>query len=388
MLTWILDLSIIVVLCAYLGALAQKRYNFTLPRPIIVFVLIGCCVLVRAVADRYFMKNPGIIRKSIVPPDINRVRSRFPVFSSSEEHKNYIASFRKDLKKVLFIDDIPKKGYPTHSLIESRELGGIIREKLVLSVDSRVDLSAYLFRPGDTSKKYPGVIVFHGHGVGKENTAIDQDSYERALALYLAQNGYVVLAYDNRGFNGSDGRLGHKEAARLGILSGNPHAGDLVRDGLMAIEWFRALEYIDDSAVSVAGVSMGGWLSLFVSALSDKVSAAVIAGAIASYSDEFVKTSHCLCAFIPGILRIAEISDIAASIAPRPLLVIHGENDDVFPVARVDQVVSDILAPMYALYNKSENFKYFKHSGDHVMHNQAALNWFNAHVSVSRDDPL
>ena len=42
---------------------------------------------------------------------------------------------------------------------------------------------------------------------------------------------------------------------------------------------------------------------------------------------------HCDCNYLPGILRLGEMHDIAGLVAPRHFLAVAGRDDPIFPVA-------------------------------------------------------
>ena len=44
---------------------------------------------------------------------------------------------------------------------------------------------------------------------------------------------------------------------------------------------------------------------------------------------------HCECNYVPGILELAEMGELAALLAPRPMRVIAGERDPIFPIEGV-----------------------------------------------------
>ena len=41
---------------------------------------------------------------------------------------------------------------------------------------------------------------------------------------------------------------------------------------------------------------------------------------------------HCTCNYVPGVMRWFDMGDIAGLIAPRPLVIVNGREDDIFPV--------------------------------------------------------
>ncbi|MEO8604154.1 MAG: acetylxylan esterase, partial [bacterium] len=66
-----------------------------------------------------------------------------------------------------------------------------------------------------------------------------------------------------------------------------------------------------------------------------RISVTVLSGAFSSFRSSIMSTIHCDCNYIPGILQYAEMADIAALIAPRPLLIEAGTVDPIFPVEDV-----------------------------------------------------
>src|SRR5262249_8150635 len=69
-------------------------------------------------------------------------------------------------------------------------------------------IPAYLFLPPGYSpeNRYPAVFVQHGHPAherpcGKDATGVQWKSAYHAVALYLAQNGFITLTSDAQTFN-------------------------------------------------------------------------------------------------------------------------------------------------------------------------------------------
>ena len=120
-----------------------------------------------------------------------------------------------------------------------------------------VFLDATLYLPA-SSKPLPAVVLAPGFGDTKDDEAAD--------ALYLAQHGYVALAYTARGF-GRSGGLIHldspqyevKDAERIiDLLAARP---EVLKDGP------------GDPRVGFTGPSYGGALSLLVAAYDHRVDA-------------------------------------------------------------------------------------------------------------------
>ena len=41
---------------------------------------------------------------------------------------------------------------------------------------------------------------------------------------------------------------------------------------------------------------------------------------------------HCWCNFVPGLLKLGEMADVMGLFAPRPLVIVAGVKDDIFPI--------------------------------------------------------
>ena len=50
------------------------------------------------------------------------------------------------------------------------------------------------------------------------------------------------------------------------------------------------------------------------------------------FADSAMVIRHCPCNFIPALFTIADMSDIVGLIAPRPVVIVNGEEDDLFPI--------------------------------------------------------
>jgi len=80
------------------------------------------------------------------------------------------------------------------------------------------------------------------------------------------------------------------------------------------------------------GISGGGTVTTFSAALEPRIRAAMISGYLNTFRDSVMSLSHCIDNYVPGILDWAEMYDVAGLIAPRPLFVESGIEDDIFPI--------------------------------------------------------
>jgi hypothetical protein len=85
---------------------------------------------------------------------------------------------------------------------------------------------------------------------------------------------------------------------------------------------------------------------------------------------------HCECNYVPGMLEVAEMGDIAALIAPRPFCAINGEKDDIYPVAYAREQY-EVVRKAYELHNASHACQLSIHPGVHAYNNRVSRDWFS-----------
>lgn len=116
-----------------------------------------------------------------------------------------------------------------------------------------VTLDGWLVKPKDfdPAKKYPTLIYVYGEPAAQ--TVVDRwDDWNGIFHRALAQEGYIILSFDNRGTPAPKGRAWRKVVyGKVGVLSSKEQAL-----ALQALE--QARPYIDPNRVAVWGRSGGG----------------------------------------------------------------------------------------------------------------------------------
>lgn len=172
------------------------------------------------------------------------------------------------------------KSYPLDTrIVEIYEEDSYTLEKIVFtnSLDERVP--AYLAKPQSDSTSRPCVILLHGLNDSKDKWW-DHDIDKHVTGELLAA-GIAVFAPDLR-YHGERSAMNNYQAPMY-LTFGNEY---FVRSRNMIIQSTidvrRALDYlgtrsdIDKSRIAVLGYSMGGMISLYLSAIeSDRIAAAV-----------------------------------------------------------------------------------------------------------------
>jgi hypothetical protein len=176
-----------------------------------------------------------------------------------------------------------------------------------------------LYRPkGDGP--FPAVLSPHGHWTyGRlENT---QTASGPARAIGLARLGFVVFAYDMVGYVDSQ-QLPHTFGGRREQLWGLTLAGLQLWNSIRAIDFVETLPYVKRDAIGATGESGGGTQTFLLAAADDRIRVAVPVNMISLHMQ-----GGCLCENLPGLRLDTNNVEIAATIAPRPMLMISATGD-------------------------------------------------------------
>jgi fermentation-respiration switch protein FrsA (DUF1100 family) len=84
------------------------------------------------------------------------------------------------------------------------------------------------------------------------------------------------------------------------------------------------------------------------------------------------RIDHCADNYLPSFLRWFELADVAGLIAPRPLVVVAGRADPIFPFAGVEEAYATIQA-IYAAAGVPNNCRLVVGEGGHRFY--AAESW-------------
>ena len=249
--------------------------------------------------------------------------------------------------------------------------------KLRLEVIPGLHVAALLYEPEGAKTPAPAVLNVNGHiyGRGKEI------EYKQKRCIHQARQGIYALNLDWLYF----GELTHPEnqhwfGAHLDLAGANGI-------GLFYMAMKKGLDYlyehpsVDRDRIGMTGLSGGGWQTVLLSALDERVRAAV---PVAGHSSLVSRLED----FGPGdvgdweqkgtdLLSEFEYTHLTALIAPRPLLQIHNA-EDIFRSHRVKPGTFDALVPVWDVYGASEDFQ-FHENFDPADHNYQLDNRMQAY---------
>ena len=293
------------------------------------------------------------------------------------EWEAWRAEFRQRLWELLGVGDQTWQSCgPDEPEVEVEErvsVDGLWRELVWLSTKGELCIPVYLFFPQETGGPRPTIVVFPGHGTIAQTAGLEK-SYQRANALELARAGFVTLTMELRGF-GRLGALGHLQIDAAARLVGRTWYGLLVQDGMRALDYLLTRPEVDPARIGATGIGAGGALTMYTAALDDRVRVALVNSYLGKYVVTSLDEEHCPCNDIPGILHYAEMGDVAALIAPRPVMFVNGRRDPSTTNAARGSFA--IARQVYRLLGATQRAKLIEpEEMGHYFDNQLAVGWF------------
>ena len=216
-------------------------------------------------------------------------------------------------------------------------------------------IPALLYEPDDLSGKVPVVLNVNGHD-GKGKAA----DYKQLRCINQAKRGMIALNLE---------WVGMGQLAVPGFNHYKSNQIDLCGTSGVAVHYMemsRALDILlshphaDAGRVAVAGLSGGGWQTIFISSLDPRVT---LSNPVAGYSSYITRARHLSdlgdSEQTPVDLAMtADYSHLTAMRAPRPTLLTFNAADQC--CFRADHAKDPLLAaaqPIFDLYGKSENLR-------------------------------
>jgi dienelactone hydrolase len=262
---------------------------------------------------------------------------------------------------------------------ESADTPNYRRDRVVYDTEEHMSVPAYLLTPHSRTGPGPAILAIHGHGPGKSQ-AVGLESTDMPNADYahrMAEAGYVVLAPDLRCFGE---RLDYNPEDHYecdtnlvhAYMSGTSPLTENLFDLRRSVDVLCDNELVDPSRIGAIGISYGGTCTLFLAASDQRIAAAVVSGYFSSWGEAHkMPWNMCGSQVLHGMLGQIEHVDVAALVAPRPLLIESGTEDMLFPWTTAAEGVQR-LERLYAHLGNPGGVHHDVFEGDHQWHGVAA----------------
>ena len=108
--------------------------------------------------------------------------------------------------------------------------------------------------------------------------------------------------------------------------------------------------------------------------MDERITCAVVSGYFNTFRASIMSIDHCLCNFVPGMAKQAEMADFAGLIAPRPLFIEAGVADPIYPIVGA-RAAFEHLSRIYTVLAAGERLEADFHAGGHQWHGVGVYDW-------------
>jgi dienelactone hydrolase len=211
--------------------------------------------------------------------------------------------------------------------------------------------SAILYEPDTIAGRAPAILNVIGHE--PNGNAVE---YEQKRCINFAKRGVLALSLTWMGFGElSQPENAHDQTSRLD-LAGTSAVGLFYLSMRRGLDFLASLPQVDSKRLGVTGLSGGGWQTVVLSGLDERVAVAVEVAGFGSQQSNLVRPSDTNeVEESPTDLTVGEdYPFLIAMRAPRPTLLIHNAEDDCcFRADLVKPYVYEQVKPVFKLYGDS-----------------------------------
>ena len=320
--------------------------------------------------------------------------------SNARQCKTWRSSLLKKLRELTGYNTMVRSPLKPR-IIDQVACDGYMRQHMEIQTEPGVYMPMYVLSPTDRKGSLPAVIAAHGHcGGGKVAVAGVRDVPEVASAItelnydygvQIARAGMIAFCPDARGFGERrehTDRTGLMYSSCLDLRNMAEPLGQTVA-GMWAWDLHRLVDYIGTrkdvlpGRVGCAGLSGGGLQTLWAASMDDRIRCAIISGYLYGYKEALlIDHGNCSCNYVPHLYEYADMGDIAAMIAPRPLLIETGDADTLNGKSGLANVRSQvqIIRRAYKALGAADAVKHDIFQGGHRWHGTYAIDWLKQHV--------
>ena len=262
------------------------------------------------------------------------------------------------------LNDIAFHGWPKEWLTSPpkvEDLGvfaqhkGYRMRKLRIEIVPGFQMSAILYEPENMQGKIPATLNVNGHAV----TNGKAEEYKQKRCITFAKNGILALSLEWLGM----GELNKKEyehwfGAHMDLV-GTHELGLFVLAMRRGLDYLDAHPNVDRSRIGMTGLSGGGWQTVFLSALDERITASAPVAGFSSIRPRIEVTWFGDLGDVEqsptDAFKDADYPHLVAIRAPKPTMIIHNAEDDCcFRAPLVKPLNYDATRPFFELYGKED----------------------------------
>ncbi|HEX7860983.1 MAG TPA: acetylxylan esterase [Verrucomicrobiae bacterium] len=290
--------------------------------------------------------------------DLNTPRE-FPEIRTKGESQKRAQEIREHVQFCTGLWPMPEKTPLNAKIFDRVERDGYSIEKVYFQTYPGFFLAGNLYRPMEKDgkrKRYPAILNPHGHW--KNGRMADEELGSiAARCISFARQGMIAFSYDMVGYNDTI-QVDHKFASgNTNLLWNISLMGLQTWNSIRALDFLESLPDVDKKRLACTGESGGGTQTFILGAIDDRLAA----------QGPIVMVSHsmqggCLCENAPGLRVDYSNMEIAASVAPRPQVIVAAMGDWT---KKTMEVEGPAIESIYKLFRAEEKFDYAIFNYDH-----------------------
>lgn len=323
--------------------------------------------------------------------EFNNLKNLTPSMVFNPQEETLEAWQKKASEKLTDLLGLPYKKCEIKVKIDYEKQFDTFKEtRFVFQSEENEFVPCHLWLPNNTEgKKTPVMICLQGHSTGMHvsmnrplsdedtETAADGD---RGFALHCISHGFAAICLEQRCFGerGGTPRPDCHTASMSALLAGRTIIGGRVWDIMRLIDVIENefSEILDTEKIYCMGNSGGGTATFYATALEKRIKGAIPSCAFATFYGSIGSMYHCVCNFIPGISKYFDMAEIAALAAPRPIVIVSGKEDSIFPLATAEHEFYRLKEIYYKNSDSPDNCVHVKGDGGHRFYAEPAWEAF------------
>lgn len=237
---------------------------------------------------------------------------------------------------------------------------GFRRRKFRYEIVPGFYTTAVLYEPRPLKGKVPAVLDLMGHFTSSGKA----EEFEQAFCINQALRGMIALNLEWLGMGESNQpENAHWFAAHLDLAGLNGV-------GLFYLAMRRGLDFlyddpdVDPRRIGVTGLSGGGWQTIILSSLDERVAVSIpVAGYVSlkGRAERLPEEPGDIEQNATDLVAGQDYSTFTAMRAPRPTLLINNAEDDCcFRAPLVRPYIFDAVRPFFRLYSRDDDFEFFQ----------------------------
>jgi len=302
-------------------------------------------------------------------------------------------TYRRQLFEMLSLDPLPPRSELKAAVTSKVERDDLTVENLHFQSSPGLYVTANLYLPKNLTRAAPTILYLCGHGPVISNGVSygNKVTYQHHGA-WFARNGYICLVLDTLQLGEILGlhHGTHREGMWWWNSRGYTPAGVEAWNCIRALDYLSTRPEVDTNRFGATGRSGGGAYSWWIAALDDRIKAAAPVAGITDLHNHVVDgvvEGHCDCMFTVNTYRW-DYAQVAALVAPRPLLIVNTDADYIFPLDGVQRTHAHVRR-IYELHKASDKLGLVIGPGPHKDTQDLQVpvfRWFNKHLKG--EDPL